>query len=130
MRTSTGATIQLETSWASYSKHTDDFGVALMGDTSGAEIFIHDYQKAGALRFFSDLNGVPIDTQPRITVQHEHQQVVKRFIDAIALGTPMSPSGEEGVDRARIIDSMYESAALGREITIGRSGDAQATAAD
>ena len=84
-----------------------------MGDKGGAEIFIHDYQKTGALQFFSDLNGVPVDTQPRMIVQHEHQQVVKRFIDAITLGTPMTPSGEEGVDRARIIDSIYESAALG-----------------
>ena len=130
MRTSGGATIQLETSWASYTSHTDDFGVKLMGDNGGAEVFVHDYQKAGALRFFSDLNGIPVDTQPRITVQHEHQQVVKRFIDAITLGTPMSPSGAEGVDRARIIDSIYESAALGQEITIERPGDAQATAAD
>jgi predicted dehydrogenase len=121
MRTDTGATIQLETSWASNSTHTDDHGVILMGDEGGAEIRIHDYQKSGALKFFSDINGVPVDTQPRTIVHHEHQQVVKRFIDAITLGVPMTPSGPEGVDRARIIDSIYESAALGHEITINRA---------
>lgn len=118
MRTGDGATIQLETSWATYSSHTDDFGVVLMGDEGGAEIKVHDYQKSGALRFFNDLGGVPVDTQPRTVVQHEHGVIVKRFIDAITLGVPMSPSGQEGVDRARIIDAIYQSAVEGREITI------------
>jgi predicted dehydrogenase len=130
LRTDTGAVIQLETSWATYSSHTDDHGVVLMGDEGGAEIRIHDYQKSGALKFFSDINGVPVDTQPRTVVQHEHLQVVKRFIDAITLGVPMSPSGQEGVDRARIIDSIYESAALGHEITINQPAATTATAAD
>ena len=130
LRTDTGAVIQLETSWATYSSHTDDHGVVLMGDEGGAEIRIHDYQKSGALKFFSDINGVPVDTQPRTIVQHEHLQVVKRFIDAITLGVPMSPSGQEGVNRARIIDSIYESAALGHEITINQPAATTATAAD
>jgi hypothetical protein len=46
---------------------------------------------------------------------------------------PMTPSGPEGVDRARIIDSIYESAELGHEITIHRptaSTESTATAAD
>jgi predicted dehydrogenase len=130
LRTEKGAVIHLETSWASYSSHTDDHGVILMGDEGGAEIRIHDYQKTGALKFFTDMNGVPVDTQPRTIVQHEHQQIIKRFIDAITLGVPMTPSGQEGVDRARIIDSIYESAALGREIAISQPVQATATAAD
>jgi predicted dehydrogenase len=130
LRTDTGAVIQLETSWATYSSHTDDHGVILMGDEGGAEIRIHDYQKSGALKFVTDMNGVPVDTQPRTVVQHEHLQVVKRFIDAITLGVPMTPSGQEGVDRARIIDSIYQSAALGHEITINQPVATTATAAD
>jgi predicted dehydrogenase len=130
LRTDAGAVIQLETSWATYSSHTDDHGVILMGDEGGAEIRIHDYQKSGALKFFSDMNGVPVDTQPRTVVQHEHLQVVKRFIDAITLGVPMTPSGQEGVDRARIIDSIYQSAAVGHEIMINQPVATTATAAD
>ena len=118
LRTENGATIQVETSWASYSSHTDDYGVKLMGDKGGGEIVVHDYQKTGALRLFSDLNGIPVDTQPRTVIQHEHHTLIKHFIDAIMLGTPMSPSAEEGVDRARIIDLIYQSAALGREIRV------------
>lgn len=120
LRTADGASIQLETSWATYSSHTDDYGVILMGDEGGAEIKIRDYQKTGALRFFKDLDGVPVDTQPRTVVQHEHGVIVRKFIDAITLGIPMTPSGEEGVDRARIIDAIYQSAAEGREITIAQ----------
>jgi predicted dehydrogenase len=130
MRTETGATIHLETSWATNSAHTDDHGVILFGDEGGAEVRIHDYQKSGALKFFNDVNGIPVDSQPRTIVHHEHQQVVKRFIDAITLGVPMTPSGEEGVDRARVVDAIYESAAAGREITINQPAAATASAAD
>jgi predicted dehydrogenase len=118
LRTADGAAIHLETSWATHSSHTDDYGVVLMGDDGGAEIRVHDYQKTGALRFFNDVDGVPVDTQPRTVVQHEHGVIVRKFIDAITLGVPMTPSGQEGVDRARIIDAIYLSAAEGREIEI------------
>ncbi len=128
LRTADGAAIQLETSWATFSGHTDDYGVVLMGDEGGAEIKVHDYQKTGALRFFSDIDGVPVDTQPRTIVHHEHQAVVKRFIDAISLGVPMTPSGPEGVDRARIIDAIYQSAAEGREISISQPAQASVAA--
>ena len=41
LRTADGATIQIETSWASYSSVTDEYGVALMGDNGGGEIHVH-----------------------------------------------------------------------------------------
>jgi predicted dehydrogenase len=118
LRTADGATIQVETSWASYSSVTDEYGVALMGDKGGGEIHVHDYQKTGALKLFSDVNGIPTDLQPRTVVQHEHHSLVEHFINSIQNGTPMSPSGQEGVDRARIIDLIYQSSALGREIDV------------
>jgi hypothetical protein len=31
-------------------------------------------------------------------------------------GAPMNPSGEEGLDRTRLIDAIYRSAELGREV--------------
>jgi predicted dehydrogenase len=130
LRTAGGAVIQLETSWATNSAHTDDYGVILMGDEGGAELKVHDYQKTGALKFFTDVSGVPVDTQPRTIVQHEHHQIVKRFIDAITLGVPMTPSGVEGVDRARVIDAIYESAVLGHEISINLPMTSAASAAD
>ena len=121
LRTAEGATIQVDAAWAAYTHHTDEMGVSLLGSKGGGQIHVRDYQKDGALTLFSDINGIPADTQPRITPQHEHFQVIRRFIDAITLGVPMSPSGEEGLDRARITDAIYASARDGREIEIQRS---------
>lgn len=118
IRFATGATMQLETCWAAYSGVTDEFGVALMGDQGGAEIHVKDYANVGTLRLFGDVGGVPVDSSPRLRPTHGHAGIIKGFVDGIIHGTPISPSGEEGVDRARLIDAIYHSAAIGREVTL------------
>lgn len=116
IRTTDGATLQIEVSWAAYLKETDEFGIELMGDQGGARVHVKDYAKEGDVTLFSDLNGARVETTPRIFDHHEHGRVISRFIDSILLGVPMSPSGEEGLDRIRVIDAIYESAAAEREI--------------
>ena len=119
LRTSEGATLQLETSWAAYTGATDEFGVALFGDKGGAELHVKDYAETGTLRLFGDMGGVPTDSTPRLApkkVHAGHAEVIRRFIDSILTGAPMSPSGEEGLDRTRLIDAIYRSAELGREV--------------
>jgi len=44
--------------------------------------------------------------------------VIRRFVDSILTGVPMSPSGEEGLDRTRLIDAIYRSAELGQEVRL------------
>ena len=61
-----GATLQLDTSWAAYTGHTDEFGVSLLGSTGGAEIHVKDYAQTGTLRFFGEIDGVPTITEPRL----------------------------------------------------------------
>jgi predicted dehydrogenase len=46
--------------------------------------------------------------------------VIHRFVDSILDGAPVMPSGEEGADRARLVDAIYQSAAEGKEIAVGR----------
>lgn len=118
LRTASGAAIQLEASWASYSSANDEYGIALMGDRGGAEIRVNDYVKTGTLRLFGD----DADLAPRVQPQEEHLQIVRRFVDALLDGTPVSPSGEEGLELTRIIDAIYASAALGRELRRDASG--------
>jgi len=118
VRTGSGATIHIESSWAAYGAATDEFGVSLMGDKGGAEIRVKDYTKEPALKLFSDVEGVPTDLQPRVVHRHEHNSIVEQFLNSIIDGVPMSPSGEEGVNRARVIDLIYESSQLGREISV------------
>jgi predicted dehydrogenase len=118
LRMANGATLHLETSWAAYAGVTDEFGVTLMGDKGGGEIHIKDYANIGTLKFYSDLDGMPIDSTPRLTPKHGHAQIIHRFVDSIVNGTPVSPSGEEGLDRVRLIDAIYRSAERGHEVSL------------
>ena len=113
-----GATLQLETAWAAYTGAGDDFGVSLFGSQGGAEIISKDYALTGTLRVFGEFSGIPTDSSPRLQKTSGHGEIIKNFVTAILDGTPFSPSGEEGVDRARLIDAIYQSAELGREVRI------------
>jgi len=114
LRTDTGAAIQLEASWASYSGVTDEYGISLMGDRGGAEIRVNDYVKTGTLRLFGDA----ADVSPHVQPHDEHLQIVTRFVDSILNGVPMSPDGEEGLRLTRVIDAIYASADQGRELRL------------
>ena len=120
-----GATLQLDASWAGYSGHTDEFGVYLMGDQGGAELHVKDYASTGTLQFFGEAGGIQADTSPRLSTKEVwdgHTQIIRAVVDAILNGTPVSPSGDEGLDRTRLIDAIYQSAAQGRELRIDEVG--------
>jgi predicted dehydrogenase len=121
LRTDDGAALHIETSWAAYTGMTDEFGVTLFADNGGAELHVKDYAEVGTLRLFGDAGGAPTDCAPRLQpkkVHAGHAEVIRRFIDSILTGVPMSPSGEEGLDRTRLIDAIYRSADLGREVRL------------
>lgn len=121
IRMENGATLQLETSWAGYSGHTDEFGVYLMGNQGGAELHVKDYASVGTLKLYGEAGGAQADTTPRLQTKEVwdgHAQIIKGVLDGILDGKPVSPSGEEGLDRTRLIDAIYQSAAMGRELRI------------
>lgn len=118
IRLESGATLQLDTSWAGYTGHTDEFGISLMGTEGGAEIHVKDYAQVGTLRFFGDIEGVPTVTEPRLLPRHGHGQIIHRFVDSILDGKPADPSGLEGLDRVKLIDAIYRSAADGAEVRL------------
>ncbi len=111
-------TFQLETSWAAYSGHTDEFGATLYGSEGGAEVQVKDYAQVDTLKLYGELNGVPTITKPRLVLRHGHGGIIHGFVDSILDGTPVTPSGEEGLDRIRLIEAIYRSAELGREISV------------
>lgn len=118
IRLDNGGVLQLETSWAAYTGANDDFGVSLMGSNGGAEIYVKDYALTGTLKVFEDFQDVPQVSEPKLLKYHGHAEVIKNFVTAILDDTPLSPSGEEGLDRTRIVDAIYRSAELGREIRL------------
>lgn len=118
LRLEGGGTLQLDVSWAAYTEHTDEFGVSLLGSHGGAQIHSKDYAQTGTLRFFGEIDGVPTTTEPRLLPTKGHGAIIASFFDSILTGAPVEPSGEEGLDRVRLIEAIYRSAADGREISI------------
>lgn len=126
-------TLQLDASWAAFTGHGDDFGLSLLGNEGGAEIHARDYAQTGTLRLFGEIDGVPTVTEPRLLERHGHGEVFKQFVDSVLDGVPMSPSGEEGLERVRLIEAIYRSAEVGHEVAVSTnqrelSGESEAMA--
>ena len=119
IRLSGGATLTLETGWAAYRESSDDFGVTLYGTDGGAEMKVRNYGTKDTVRIYTDVAGVPAVVTPEIEPREGHQAVVKRFVETIRDGDWRGQYGEDGLDRARIIDACYASALEGREVSLG-----------
>lgn len=118
IRFESGLTLQIDASWAGYTRHTDEFGVSFMGSDGGAEIHVKDYADTGTLRFFGEIDGTPTVTEPRLLARHGHGEMAHGFVASILDGAPVSPSPQEGLDRVRLIEAIYRSAEEGREIAL------------
>lgn len=118
LRFDNGGTMLLEAAWAAYTEMTDEFGVQIYGSDGGAKIHAKDYADVDTLQLFSDVAGTANDSRPRLVSRNGHGYITHHFVDAILNGTPLSPNGEEGLNRVQIIEAIYKSAELGREITL------------
>jgi predicted dehydrogenase len=118
LRLEGGQTLILEASWAGYCALGDRFGVALFGDSGGAEIDVANYSSTDTLRIYQDVGGVPAETRPLLPRGGEHFEVVADFVDAIRGAEWERHQGAEGLARTRIIDACYQSASEGREVTV------------
>ncbi len=118
IRFADGATLALETSWATHGSAADDFGVKLFGVDGGAEITVVNYGLEDTLRFFTDVAGMPATITPRVPRGIGHMKVVTDFLQIVRSGDWAGYHGEEGLKRTQIIDACYASAELGREVTM------------
>ncbi|WP_111324307.1 Gfo/Idh/MocA family protein [Thermosporothrix hazakensis] len=119
LRLSNGATLLLESSWATHSSAEDDFGVILYGTEGGAEIRVRNHAYQDTLRIYTDVAGVPAEVKPAVQRGEYHLAVVRSFVETIASGNWSLYNGSEGLKRTRIIDACYASALQGREVVLG-----------
>jgi predicted dehydrogenase len=119
IRLSGGATLGLEVGWAVYRESSDDFGVTLYGTEGGAEMKVRNYGTSDTVHIYTDVAGVPAVVTPEIEPREGHFAVVERFVETIHAGTWEEQYGDDGLDRARIIDACYASAIQNREVSLG-----------
>jgi predicted dehydrogenase len=118
LRLEDGGTLLLEASWAAFTEMGDDFGVQLYGSEKGARIFAENYALTDTLEIYQGFGDTTMDAKPRLVAREGHAQIINGFVDAILEGKTLTPDGQEGLDRVRLIDAIYRSAELGREIVI------------
>jgi predicted dehydrogenase len=118
IRLSEGATLNLEAGWAAYRESSDDFGVTLYGTDGGAEMKVRNYGTSDTVRIYTDVAGAPAVVMPEIEPREGHFAVVRRFVETIRGGDWEGQFGEDGLDRARIIDACYASALENREVSL------------
>ncbi|MGH2544663.1 MAG: Gfo/Idh/MocA family protein [Ardenticatenaceae bacterium] len=118
IRLQNGATLLLEASWGTHSAAGDDYGVTLYGTEGGVELLVRNYTYDDTVRVFTDVAGVPTDHAPSVPKMPGHLSVIKRFVAAILEGAPATPSANEGVHRAELLDACYQSAAEGHEVVL------------
>jgi predicted dehydrogenase len=121
LRLEGGKTLTLDVSWALYTSATDDFGVTLYGDKGGAELYVAEYASSGTLKLISNIGGADSFISPIFESEPAsagHAAVIHDWVDQLLGGDSVAPTGEEGLDRTRIIDAIYASAEQGREIRL------------
>lgn len=125
LRFDTGASLLLQASWASYSKNHEDIEVELLGSSGGARLHVDNYSTDDTLTLYSDVNGAPTVSKPRVHVPAgHHQTVIEGFLAAVQAGADSSAPrytghyGEYALHRSRVVDAIYASAAAGHEVEI------------
>jgi predicted dehydrogenase len=119
LRFEDGSSLQLQASWASYSKDDEDIEVELLGSTGGARLFVRNYATEGTVELYSDIEGVPAVARPAVQVPPgHHQRVIEEFVATIRSGLHEGHHGEFALHRSRVVDAVYASAAAGREVEV------------
>jgi predicted dehydrogenase len=112
-----GATVQVETSWASFIRDDSDICLELLGTLGGARLTNDD---DNPLSIFTTQDGEQVDITPRLPEIDGHCEELRAFLAAIRAGSPSPVPTRDGLQILEIIDAVYESARLGASVAVGR----------
>jgi predicted dehydrogenase len=108
-----GVTLNLEASWA-FLREEDLFYANLLGTRGDAQL--------NPLRVTKELHGNLVNLTPSKAetptnlYKNSYENELRHFITCLRDGAPMLSTGEESLERMRIIAAMYESAHRGKEV--------------
>jgi len=102
-------TIMLEASWATHLDR-ETMPVQLFGTKGGAAL--------GPLRVFKDMHGTTADINLGFREVNGHMMEMIHFVECCLDGKPVLAPGEDGLAVQKMLDAIYESAQVGREVRI------------
>ncbi|MBP6963909.1 MAG: Gfo/Idh/MocA family oxidoreductase [Armatimonadetes bacterium] len=104
------ATLVLESSFCA-NLEKDIFNTTILGTEGGCQM--------DPLKMFREENGTLIDTTPVCLPNvGTHEAEIYAFIDAIQTKKPSPVPGEDGLMVAKILDAIYKSSEVGKEVAI------------
>ena len=113
IRMKSGATVQVEISWAAYQKEVDTHNVELFGTEAGALVYpgeIYSYDRSLA---------APVNiAEIGLALAYPHKNRFVNFVRSILGEETPCVTNEEALKVQRIIDAVYESAATRREVRL------------
>jgi predicted dehydrogenase len=81
------------------------------------------YKNDDTLRFYTEMVGVPVTVipSPRFDPPQNHEALIMDLARSIRNGEVPSTSGEQGLVAVEILEALYESSQIGREVVFGSS---------
>jgi predicted dehydrogenase len=113
IRLENGATLTLESSFAA-NLAQDQFQTTLLGTEGGAFV---DMLSDANTRLYREESGTLTDTTPVFLPQvATHEAELRAFIQALTDGTPVPVPAEQALVVTQVLDALYHSAEIGREV--------------
>ena len=97
----------------------DDLLITLMGTQGTVELYVANYAAENTLTLYSEEGGVPVVTRPAVKgLRSDHEYAVAEFIKCIKTDSPATATVEQGLVIMKMIEAVYQSAELGREVML------------
>lgn len=122
LRLANGASMTLNIAWAEHGQPQEDmFRVELQGTEGSAILHVRNYKNDDTLRFYTEMAGAPVTVIPGVQFggAQGHEAMIKHLIESIRNGETPATSGEQGLIGVQILEALYRSADMGREVVLG-----------
>jgi predicted dehydrogenase len=116
VRFADGLTVTLDVSWARHQAEADAMNLVLYGTAASAGCFPGELYRAAAAKGASDPRSLP-----DAPLAYPHQSRFHNFVGAILGTESLCVSPSQALSVQRILDAIYESSRLGREVVLSQA---------
>lgn len=120
IRLAGGVSFMFETSWASHARpRQDDIFITLQGTKGTIELSIANYANVDTLTLYTEVGGQSVTIRPDIRGRgHDHNYAIAEFVRCVTEDRPPAASAENGLVVMQMMEAIYRSSELGREVTL------------
>lgn len=115
LRLENDATVSIEASWTLH-REDDLFYCNVYGKEGSSQI--------NPLKIYKRMHGTLVNVtplkmeKPANIFKRAYEYEINHFINSVRTGSPNLSNGEEAIDRMKIVEAVYKSAKLGKEVTL------------